>query len=76
MARPKEELDKLLAGLTEWDDAPIWLQSWATFFIWQAAINFIASNRKTREEIMLQTPDTLKPQLKEMILSIRKRRQL
>jgi len=71
MARPTEELDKLLTGFMEWDDAPPWLQSWATFFIWEAAINFIASSRPTRQKIMEQTPDTLKPQLKEMILAIK-----
>ena len=71
MARPTKELDKLLNGFMEWDDAPQWLQSWATFYIWQAAVNFIASNRETRKKILEQTPDTLKPQLKDMIILIK-----
>lgn len=70
MARPTKELEKLLSGETEWNEAPEWLQSWATFYIWQAAINFLSSSKTMRRKIFEETPETLKPELESMIRSI------
>lgn len=70
MARPTKELEKLLTGKMEWNEAPEWLKSWATFYIWQAAVNFITSSKQMRRKIFEETPVTLKPELEAMIKSI------
>lgn len=68
---PSQKLRDLLSGATEWEDADASIQSWARFYIYEAAFDIARLPKKEARKASLENlPGFVRPRVEAELLRI------
>lgn len=69
--KPTEQLHAILSGEQEWKQAPEAIQSWARFYVYQAAERICSiPDIQKRRESLAALPDFIRPRIEDEIRRI------
>lgn len=70
MQWPTEQLQALLSGETQWNEASPAIRSWAAFFIYRVALSILNMPKEKRRAAIDRTPASIRPHLEAEIIRL------
>lgn len=67
---PSQQLNKLLKGEIEWDEAPEPIRSVARFYVYQGAVSILKLPKSERRAAIDKAPPSIRPKLEAEIIRI------